>query len=125
MCYYAFGYRDHRWTAAFHSVPVNITEKEDNYELSVYASSLVKEGFRITIKDDVLTIRYRAPNEEKMSETIYTRREYHPVSFERSFLLNNKVMIENLSAAYIEGVLKVILTKNPDTNKPEQHVQVA
>ncbi len=135
MCYYAFGYgpyrgkapwdyRNYGWGGTFRSVPVNITEKEDSYELSLYAPSLVKEGFRITTRNDVLTIRYQAPDEGKINEANYNRREYHLDSFERSFLLSNKVIVEKLSATYSEGVLKVLLPKNSENNVPEQQVPI-
>ncbi|MBD0284962.1 MAG: Hsp20/alpha crystallin family protein [Flavisolibacter sp.] len=135
MCYYAFGYgpygrrapwgyRDYGWGGTFRSVPVNITENEDSYEILLYAPALVKEGFRVTTKNDVLTIRYQTPEEEKAGESNYTLREYHPHSFERSFLLNNKVMVEELSATYREGILKVLLPKSPEANKPGQPVQI-
>lgn len=135
MCYnqaYGYGARNRAgwgWGQWGHrgrwhrSVPVNIEEKPDSFELSLYAPSLVKENIRISTKDDVLTVSYSAPAEEAKEDS-FTRREYQQDSFERSFVLNGKVDVEKISASYSEGVLKVTLPKNPATNRPAQNVQI-
>jgi HSP20 family protein len=136
MCYnqaYGYGARNRagrgwgpwgQWGRWHRSVPVNIEEKSDSFELSLYAPSLVKENIKITTKDDVLTVSYAASAEEGRERENFTRREYQQDSFERSFVLNGKVDAEKISATYSEGVLKVTLPKNPATNKPAQDVQI-
>lgn len=99
----------------------NIAETDAAFTISLYAAGLSKEAFKISVKEDVLQIRYEAP-EGQSGEFIH--QEYQPVSFERSFQLNGKVLTESISAAYTDGVLTVTLPKNPDTNKPAQDVSV-
>ena len=108
---------------SFHSVPVNIEELDDRFELRLYAPSLKKENFRITTKDDVLTVSYKGEEGESGTER-FTRREYSYDSFERSFQLNGKVDVSKIAATYTEGVLTVILPKDPEANKPAQDVPV-
>lgn len=105
-------------------MPVNIEEKEDQFEVSLYAPGLDKAHININVKDDLLYITYKKP-EEAGSEANFTRREYHADSFERSFLLKRKVEVEKITASYQEGILKVILPKNPETNKPAHTITVA
>jgi len=103
---------------------VNIEETDTTFILSLYAAGLRKSDFTISVKGDVLTIRYTAPAPGENNQNQYAHLEYEPSSFERSFQLNGKVITENINASYVDGVLKVTLPKNPDTNKPAQQVNV-
>jgi HSP20 family protein len=118
------GYYARKFGKDFRSVPVNITEKDDRFELSLYAPALVKSAIQISAKDDILTISYQAPASSQEDAENYTRREYRFDSFERSFLLNGKVKTDSISAIYQEGILTVLLPKNPDTNRPAQDIKV-
>lgn len=104
-------------------VPVNIEENNDAYILHLYAAGLSKEAMQLSIKDDVLSISYTAP-EGNSDAANFSHREYNAESFERSFQLNGKVLTEAISAAYSDGILKVTLPKNPETTKPAQQVSV-
>ncbi len=102
----------------------NIEETDTTFIISLYAAGLQKNDFTISVTDDVLTIRYTAPETTENNPNQYAHLEYQPGSFERSFQLNGKVITDSINATYIDGVLKVILPKNPDTNKPAQQVKV-
>ena len=121
----AFG----RHGGGFHQPPVNIEETDTDYVISLFAADLVKENVKLTVKDDVLTVSYQGtePSAEGENATTgnYTYQEYSSRSFERSFRLNDKVITESISASYTNGVLKVTLPKNPETNKPAQTITVA
>ncbi|WP_300604605.1 Hsp20/alpha crystallin family protein [Niabella sp.] len=105
------------------SKPVNIEETETAYIISLYAAGLQKEYFKISVKEEILTIRYASPDQKEASQYVY--QEYQPASFERSFQLSNKVLTDEINASYTDGVLKIIFQKNPETNKPGQEVNVA
>ena len=104
-------------------VPVNIEESDAAYTMSVYAAGLVKENFTVSVKEDVLSIAYKAGNNN--AEGKYAHQEFAPNDFERLFQLNAKVITDNISATYTDGVLKVTLPKNPETTKPAQTVDVS
>lgn len=117
------------WRNAFNSnfgnrKAANIEETGTTFIISLYAAGLQKNNFAISVTDDVLTIKYTAPATAENSANQYAHVEYQPGSFERSFQLNGKVITDNISAAYTDGVLQVTLPKNPDTNKPAQQVKV-
>lgn len=101
----------------------NIIEDENTFTIALYAAGLEKNNFKVSVSDDVLSIQYTAAEEENNS-TQYAHREYKPVSFERSFHLNGRALTNNISATYTDGVLKVTLQKNPETNKPTQEISV-
>ncbi len=122
-----FGRGNHPFKELFlqkmsHHKPVNIIENEDNFTLLLFAPGLEKQFFKATVKDQVLKVSYQAP--EVKDEAKYVHQEFFASSFERAFQLSNKVLSENISANYENGVLKVTLPKNPETNQPAQDISV-
>jgi HSP20 family protein len=105
-------------------VPVNIEEDEQAFHLHLYAPGISKDAVKISVKDDVLSIAYQAPEKEEQPNK-FAHREYGTASFERLFQLNDKVLTDQISAAYNDGILKVSLPRNPETNKPAQHIKVS
>jgi len=103
--------------------PANIEETASAFVISLYAAGLQKEHFKISVKEEVLTIGYTSPEQGTTGQFIY--QEYQPASFERSFQLSNKVLTDEISATYTDGVLKIALQKNPETNKPGQEITIA
>lgn len=104
-------------------IPVNIEENEQAFIISLFAAGLAKDKLKINVKNDVLTISYEA-GENNAEQEQFIHREYNNSSFERSFLLNGKVLTDKISSAYADGILKVTLPKNPETNKPAQSINV-
>ena len=104
-------------------VPVNIEETEGSFIIHLFAPALVKENLKVATKDDILTISYK-PNESVENPEAFSRREYRNEAFERAFALNGKVLNDEISATYADGVLKVSLPKNPETNTPEKNILV-
>ncbi|GAB3900348.1 Hsp20/alpha crystallin family protein [Spirosoma agri] len=115
-----------RHAGGFSQPPVNIENKEDAFVISLFAAGLAKEQVALTVKDDVLVISYQGADASgnSTSEGAYTYQEHNQSSFERSFRLNDKVLTELITASYADGVLKVTLPKNPETNKPGQSINV-
>ncbi|WP_316807566.1 Hsp20/alpha crystallin family protein [Pedobacter agri] len=107
----------------FRRVPANIEETDENYIIHLFAPALEKEFLKVVTKDDVLSIAY-TPNEERDATQKFSRREYSNGAFERAFALNGKVLTESISAKYADGILKVTLPKNPETNVPAKDIAV-
>ena len=122
-----FGRGNHPFKEMFlqkmsHHKPVNIVENADNFTLLLFAPGLEKQFFKATVKDQVLKVSYETP--EVKDEAKYVHQEFFASSFERAFQLSNKVLSENISANYENGILKVTLPKNPETNQPAQDISV-
>jgi len=107
---------------ALRRAPVNIEETGDAFIIVMFAAGLDKSAFQISVKDDVLTIRYHAA--EASNSRRFTRREMQHDSFEREFALNGKVSAQAIDAHYDNGVLKLRLPKNPDAMQPARNVTV-
>jgi HSP20 family protein len=106
-------------------IPVNIFESEERFELHVFAPGLTKEDFKISVSDDVLTISYQTPENTTAPDPKWVRQEYNRPSFERRFMLSDKVDQTGISARYTDGVLIVTLAKKPGSATPSQEIGVA
>lgn len=102
--------------------PVNIIENDDNFTVQLFAAGLEKNLFKVMIKDPVLTISYTDEGGSTDAKLIY--QEFYAGSFERRFQLTDKVFDDQVSALYENGILTVILAKNPEKNKPEHKVDI-
>ena len=111
MCYRSYAYGPMGWRNRWHqnAPPVNITETENEYIISLYAPSLVKENIVLGVKNDILSVRYTGEKETPSDQ--YIRKEYRVEEIERSFDLRGKVDTARIKASYSEGVLKIELPK--------------
>jgi HSP20 family protein len=101
------------------SPAADIAERENDYVVKVELPGVNKEDVRITLEDDTLTIRGEKKQEKETKDAGYRRLERSYGSFERSFALPTSVKVDNIDAAYKEGVLTITLPKAEDA-KPKQ-----
>ena len=93
------------------SVPVNVKEIENNYQLEVVAPGFEKTDFNINLDQTLLTISAEKKEEVNEENKNQIRREYNFRSFKRSFTLDEKIDATNIEASYINGVLILNLPK--------------
>lgn len=108
----------------FSQVPVNAKETATAYELSIFAPARDKALFSIKVKDKILTVAYTAADDNNAPNEQWHNQEYTPTSFERQFLLNDKIDETGIKAQYTEGVLKVTLPKTAEAQRPPQEVEI-
>ncbi len=82
------------------------------YELEAELPGFAKEDIKIDIQGDYLTVsaERRQEKDEKDGKGNYIRRERYYGSFSRSFDISG-VDVEKISAAYKDGVLKLVMPK--------------
>ncbi|MFT3901869.1 MAG: Hsp20/alpha crystallin family protein [Niabella sp.] len=104
--------------------PVNITEKENAYEIEVSAPGFDKADFKINIDNNLLTIsaEKNAETENKTERKIV--REFHHSSFKRSFTIDEKVDSDKIDAEYVNGILKVTLGKKESQKATSKEIEV-
>ncbi len=112
-----FGEREFR-------VPVNILKNENVYELLVFAPDRNKEDFRINVKAHELVISYDVKKAAADSKK-WIRHEFEKSSFERTFLIDETVDTENISAEYTNGILRLTLPIIPGSEKPAQEITIS
>ena len=108
-----------------HATPVNIRETENEFLLDVVAPGLNKEGFKISLENNLLTI-----SAEKKEETVnegekFVRREYQSQAFKRSFTLDEKIDADGISAQYVNGVLTLNLPKKEEVKPSTKQISIS
>ncbi len=96
------------------SVPVNVKETANGYQIEVVAPGFEKADFKINLDDSLLTISAERKNDEKYESDKQIRREYSYLSFKRSFTVDTKIDATKIEASYINGVLILNLPKKEE-----------
>jgi len=107
------------------SVPVNVRETDQQYELDVIAPGCKKEDFNININDNLLTISFNSKSENTSAQKAgWVRNEYVRRSFSRSFTLDDTVDVNKINATYTDGVLHLTLAKNEKAKKFSKNIEI-
>jgi HSP20 family protein len=121
---------DNFWDAENHQTsglaPVNIRETDQQYELDVIAPGCRKEDFGISVDGNLLTIsmNWKGEDKEQDQKTGWVRNEYMQRSFSRSFRLEDTVDLNNISATYSDGILRLLLGKNEKAKRISRNIDV-
>ena len=108
------------------SVPVNIRESDEAYEIQVFAPGLDKLAFNIKVVGDKLSIRCDKVETPPLKPgEQWLREEYQRSGFERQFQLSDNVDSTDIHARYEDGVLRVTVPKLPEAVRPGKAVPVA
>jgi HSP20 family protein len=86
----------------------NILEKEKEYEIQLAFPGVEKKDIDISLENNVLKISYEA---KESNDENYLRQEFDCESFTRSFIIPKETSIDNIEAAYENGILKVKVPK--------------
>ncbi|MCB0607353.1 MAG: Hsp20/alpha crystallin family protein [Lewinellaceae bacterium] len=107
-----------------HNIPVNIEETDTSYEIYLYALGFDKENVTVSVVRDVLYVSGKRTVEEGFNPN-FIHQEYPVKAFEKSFVLNDSVDVENISAKQVNGVLIITCPKLPEAQRREYDVMVA
>lgn len=91
--------------------PVNIVEREVNYQLEIAAPGFEKADFNVSLDGNLLTISTEKKEEKNETTDKMIRKEFSYRSFKRSFTLDEKIDMEHIVAKYENGILKLELPK--------------
>ncbi|MBE5321134.1 Hsp20/alpha crystallin family protein [Pedobacter sp. MR2016-19] len=107
------------------SVPaVNISESNEAYHIELAAPGLKKEDFKVAVERDMLTISTEQRIENNTEGKIYNRREYSYSAFTRSFTLPESANVEQIQAAYTDGVLKLNIPKKEEAKAIARQIEI-
>src|SRR6266850_2119474 len=104
--------------------PVDIVERENEYRVKVELPDVNKDDVKITVQDDVLTIRGEKKKEQEQKGENYHRTERLYGAFQRSFALPSSVQSDKIQATYDKGVLTISLPKVEAAKPKEVEVKV-
>ena len=98
---------------------VDIVEHETEYLVDVELPGVKKDDVKISVANDVLTIRGEKTQEKEKQEKSHYRTERVYGSFQRSFTLPTSVQSDKIEASYDKGILAITLPKLEEA-KPKQ-----
>ena len=102
------------WGRTMNVPAVNITEKKDQYQVSLAAPGLKKEDFKIDVDGNMLTISSEKEENKEEKNEKFNRKEYSYSSFSRSFTLPEEINKEKIEAKYEDGVLNISLPRKEE-----------
>lgn len=108
-----------------HVPAVNITEEDESFQIEVAALGMEKSDFHVDVESGQLIISVEKEEKKKEDDKNYTRREYNYESFNRSFMLPESVMTDDIKACYENGVLNITLPKEEEVKvTPKKEIAV-
>jgi len=102
------------WTPA-----VDIAEQENEYLVKVELPGVNKDDVKITVDNNILTIRGEKKQDQEAKDDNYYRVERNYGSFLRTFRLPSSVHADKIDAVYKDGILTVTVPKSEEA-KPKQ-----
>jgi HSP20 family protein len=106
------------------SPAVDIVEKNDRFMLKAELPGLTKDDVKITLENNILSIRGEKKNESETKDGDYHRIERSFGMFERSFTLPGTVKVNDIDAQYRDGVLTVTIPKAEEARPKAIEVKV-
>jgi len=107
------------------SPAVNVVESKDNFRIDFAVPGFSKGDFTVKVDGNILTVSGEKKNEVKKEEENYTMREFTHNSFSRQFTLPETVNGSNISAEYVDGILKLMLPKKEEVKQKAIEVKVS
>ena len=111
---------------AIREFKTDIRDNGESFMLEAELPGFKKEEIAVNIEGDTLTIRAeRSENtEEKDAKDNFVKRERSYGSFSRSFDMTG-IRVEDVSAAYEDGILKLTLPKKQETLPTSRKLEIA
>lgn len=98
---------------------INVKDLKDTYEVQLAAPGLEKSDFKITMDNGILTITAEKEQNTEEEKEGFIRKEFSFNSFSRSMSLPEFINEdEEVKATYRDGVLKLLLKKTKEMEKP-------
>lgn len=121
-----FGHRPARveWTEGVWSPSVDVSEDTDNMVIKAEMPGMSKDDVKISVQDNVLTLKGEKKQEKEEKEANCHRIERSYGSFCRSFQLPATVRADKIKANYKDGVLSIILPKTEEVKPKEIPISI-
>jgi Molecular chaperone (small heat shock protein) len=104
--------------------PVNVKQNDNGYIVEVVAPGFSKEDFKIALDNYKLTVSAEKKSEVNNGSEKHIRNEYKFQSFKRSFTIDEKTDVENISAKYENGVLTLNLPLKGEVKEVAKEISI-
>jgi HSP20 family protein len=112
------------WTEGVWNPSVDVSEDKDNVVIKAEMPGMTKDDVKISVQDNVLTLKGEKKQEKEEKEKNYHRIERSYGSFCRSFQLPTTVKTDKIKANYKDGVLSVTLPKTEEVKPKEIPISI-
>lgn len=103
---------------------VDIVEKESAFELAAELPGMDASNIEVTLRNGNVVLKGEKQEEKEEKTKDYFLKERQYGSFERSFAVPDGVDTARITAEFKNGVLKVMLPKTAEAQKPAQKVEI-
>ncbi len=106
---------------------VNVKETNDEFVIELAAPGMDKKDFKISFKNNVITISSEKEEKKEEKKENYTRREFSYQSFQRAFTVpENAILSDKIEATYNNGILEIKLPKREEVKpQPEREIKIS
>ncbi len=110
--------------AEFFSPRVDITEKDDRYEIVADLPGVKKDDVDVQLHDGILTIEAKTLVEKKSEKDKVIRQERHSGFFRRNFNVGKNLKAEEIEANFKDGVLTLHFHKNVEVPDERRKISI-
>src|SRR3989304_1558944 len=103
---------------------VDMFDKAEEIVVKAEVPGIDKKNIKISVSDNVLTIKGEMKKEEEVKEEDYYYSERSYGSFSRSLNLPAKVQAEKIKASFKNGILEIHLPKAEESKPKEVKIEV-
>ncbi len=107
------------------TLDADVKETSGNYVVSVEVPGMEQKEIKVTVLENVLTLKGEKKREAGEKGTSYYLRERCFGGFERSFTLPTNVQNDKVAASYRNGILSILLPKVEEATPREIEVRAA
>ena len=93
------------------AIPLNVVQDEESVVVYAAMPGIDPEALKVTVENDVLTIRGQTASEGERKEGNYLMREMHTGTFHRSLRLPDTLDVDNAQSSYDNGLLTISLPR--------------
>jgi HSP20 family protein len=106
------------------SPAIDVAETDKAYEITAELPGIDQKNIEVNVANGGITIRGEKEQETEEKKKDYYLSERRYGSFERYFSLPEGVDADKIEASFKNGVLKVILPKTAEAQKPAKRIEV-
>lgn len=105
--------------------PIDVVEEKDNYLVRAELPGISKDDVKVTLQDNLLTIKGEKKHEAETKDANYYHKERVYGSFSRTIQLPAGVDAKRIDARFKDGVLHVKLPKTEEAKPKQIEVKVS
>ena len=103
---------------------VDVHETDKQLIMDFELPGMKKNDIKVSVKDNVLTVRGQRETRTEEKNRHYIRREIRTGSFDRRFSLPTGISPDSIKADYKDGILEIRLDKKEEAKPREVEVSV-